>query len=223
MIYSTAIFNILKIQKLSILLFVFIIACNSHKQQLETFTGELPRDSLIYLSHALEEVGKEDQVLRRLMGCARERFGIDSEEMKTFYKVLAKLDSQNVVSLSKMVDERGWLGISDIGVEANKSQWLIIQHAKIDLQEKYLPLLRESFNKNESNGSHLAMLEDRILIRKGKKQIYGTQVKMDPKNGKWYLHPIKDSLNVDKRRHELGMQTLTEYMNEHNIEFNKPN
>ena len=69
--------------------------------------------------------------------------------------------------------------------------------------------MREAVEKGNARASSLALLEDRVALRQGKKQIYGSQVwKLD---GKWYVQPLEDPENVDKRRAEVGLQPLNEY------------
>lgn len=73
------------------------------------------------------------------------------------------------------LDERGWLGPDVIGQTGNSTLFLVIQHADLVTQEKYLPMMREAVTKGNAKGSSLALLEDRVLIRNGKQQRYGSQ------------------------------------------------
>jgi hypothetical protein len=43
----------------------------------------------------------------------------------------------------------------------------------------------------------------------GKKQLYGTQFTL--KDGEFIPSPIEDEANIDKRRKEVGLDTLAEY------------
>jgi hypothetical protein len=52
-----------------------------------------------------------------------------------------------------------------------------LQHSNIKNQEKYLPIIRQAYKNGEIDSGKLALLEDRVAIRQGKRQIYGTQVK----------------------------------------------
>jgi hypothetical protein len=47
-------------------------------------------------------------------------------------------------------------------------------------------------------------------VGEGKKQVYGTQCKLE--NGEAIPEPIEDEANVDKRRAEVGLQPLAEYL-----------
>jgi hypothetical protein len=62
----------------------------------------------------------------------------------------------------------------------------------------------------EVENMHLASLTDRVLLAEGKKQLYGMM--FDTKDGTLVPKPIEDEANVDKRRAELGMQPLAEYL-----------
>lgn len=43
--------------------------------------------------------------------------------------------------------------------------------------------MREAVEKNNARASSLALLEDRVAMRKGGKQIYGSQIKRNPESG----------------------------------------
>ncbi|MBK6754037.1 MAG: hypothetical protein IPG69_10680 [Flavobacteriales bacterium] len=57
--------------------------------------------------------------------------------------------------------------------------------------------------------SSLALLEDRIEMRNGRPQIYGSQVRMA--NGKSTLWAIRDEETVNERRASVGLGLLEEY------------
>ena len=73
-------------------------------------------------------------------------------------------------------------------------------------------MMRDAVKKGNANGSELALLEDRIAIGKGQKQIYGSQLYQDKKNGKYLLSPIEDEINVNKRRASVGLGSIEEYV-----------
>jgi hypothetical protein len=64
--------------------------------------------------------------------------------------------------------------------------------------------------KNEVSQPKMAYLTDRVRLAEGKKQLYGTQFTFV--GGKWKLRPLEDEANVDKRRAEVGLSTLAEYV-----------
>lgn len=171
------------------------------------------------LKEKLETIRMKDQMLRQLIGNVEEKFGRDSEEMDYFWSLMNQQDSLNEIEVIKIIDEHGWVGTSEVGKTANSGLWLVIQHAPREIQEKYVPLLRESVKKGESKGSHLALTEDRILMRQGKKQLYGSQIKRDQETGKFYLHPVEDPHTLNERRAALGMSPIEDYITRWNIKW----
>jgi hypothetical protein len=157
--------------------------------------------------------------LRQLYRDAEEKFGRDSDEMNYFWQLVLEQDSLNEVEVIKIIDERGWVGKSLVGGQANMTLWLVIQHAPLETQEKYLPMLKESVLKGESKGSHLALLEDRIQMRNFKPQTYGSQITTDPNTGERIVYEIKDPEYVNKRRKEVGLGPIQDYVKRWGIEW----
>ena len=98
-----------------------------------------------------------------------------------------------------------------MGQLASSAQFLVIQHADLLYQLQFLPIVRDAVKKGHLAASSLALLEDRVALRQGKKQIYGSQIGMNQKTGKYYVLALEDPENVDKRRAEVGLGPLTEY------------
>ena len=65
----------------------------------------------------------------------------------------------------------------------------------------------------------IALLEDRVALRKGKKQIYGSQIGIY-ENGTYYVDDLEDPDNVDKRRAEVGLGPLAAYIQHWNLTWN---
>jgi len=143
-----------------------------------------------------------------------------SVEFNEIWKKILINDSINVEKIKIFLDTYGWLGESIIGEKGNKTLFLVIQHADIDTQVHYLPLMRNAVKNGNASPKHLAYLEDRILIRQGEKQIYGTQYAIDFETNEYTVYPILDPENVDKRRAEIGLIPISEYLENCNIEWN---
>lgn len=92
------------------------------------------------------------------------------------------------------------------------SVWLIIQHADISIQERYIPLLEKSVMLKQSRGEHLAMLQDRMLMKKGRKQKYGTQVKRNKETGDFYVYAIENVGELHSLRKSIGLAPINEYL-----------
>jgi hypothetical protein len=54
------------------------------------------------------------------------------------------------------------------------------------------------------------MLTDRLEVKAGRKQLYGTQLSLH--DGRWLLDSLADSAHVDERRRRLGLPPLSTYL-----------
>lgn len=160
----------------------------------------------------LDSIYEEDQGLRNEIVDVEARFGHGSEELKAHFKRIWMADSLNQIEVVRILDERGWLGPDVIGTTGNLALFLVIQHADIATQEKYLPMMRDAVKDGRAKGSHLALLEDRVLMRNGKRQRYGSQVARDQETGANYLSPLEDPDHVDERRAGVGLGPLADYL-----------
>lgn len=171
------------------------------------------------LAAKLDSIYAEDQNYRLQIDEIEKKFGGQSVEMKAHWKLINKKDSLNVVQIKSIIDKYGWLGADVVGVKGNSTIFLVIQHADLKTQEKYLPVMRKAAKKGNARGSSLALLEDRIAIKQGKKQIYGSQIGQDYKTNTYYVSPLEDPDNVDKRRAQVGLEPLANYVNRFKIKW----
>jgi hypothetical protein len=160
----------------------------------------------------LDTIYQEDQKYRPQIESIGLKYGWESEEIKAHVKIINEKDSINLIKVKKILDDRGWLGADVIGNQGNSTLFLVIQHANIETQERYLPMMREAVSKGNAIANDLALLEDRIAITKGEGQIYGSQVGLDQETGEYYVLPLIDPDNVDKRRAEVGLGTIQDYL-----------
>lgn len=121
------------------------------------------------------------------------------------------IDSSNLVYIEKIIDEFGYPGVSLVGDTTCEVAWYIIQHSpKI---ENYFPRIRKAGKKKELPFQLVAMMEDRLLMQKGKCQIYGTQGQCrstSDSERKCFIWPIKNPKKVNKLRKNAGFETTVE-------------
>ena len=160
----------------------------------------------------LDTIYDDDQNFRLQIKEIETKFGQDSKEMKEHWRVGIQKDSVNLIKVKNILDTRGWLGEDVIGEQGNTTLFLVIQHSDIKTQEYYLPMMREAVKKGNAKPSSLALLEDRIALRNGRMQTYGSQINRDSKTQAYYVAPLEDPDNVDKRRAEVGLQPLAVYV-----------
>lgn len=161
----------------------------------------------------LDEIYFDDQTTRSQIRSKEDKFGRDSKEMKALWKTILKKDSINLVKVSKILDTQGWPSKKKIGSRGASTLFLVIQHANQDTKLKYLPLITEAVKKDELPKRQYAMFYDRLVLGQGKRQIYGTQLAMSKESKKPYVLPLEDPKNVDKRRAEMGLNSMQENLN----------
>ncbi len=158
----------------------------------------------------LDSIYTDDQEPRLQIEGIEKKYGRNSDEMKAHIKMAVYKDSVNLLKIVKILDKYGWVGPDVVGARGNQTLFLVIQHADIETQQKYLPMMKEAVKNKKASSSSLALLEDRVALRTGKKQIYGSQIGRYP-DGKYYVSPLEDPDNVDKRRSEVGLGPLSDY------------
>ena len=169
-------------------------------------------DSEKQLVKILDNIFHDDQDARQQINDIGKEHGWESKELKKHLKLIKAQDSINIIKIKKILDEHGWLGADVIGNQGSSTLFLVIQHSDLETQNKYLPMMREAVIKGNAKGSDLAFLEDRVALRKGDKQIYGTQIAPDPETGKYIVLPLFDPENVDERRAKAGLGTMQNYI-----------
>ena len=164
------------------------------------------------LADKLAKIQELDQKYRIEAEKAAEEFGPTSKEVMKYAGLMAEQDAKNLVVIKKILDERGWLGPKVIGIEGARTLFLVIQHADLETQIKYLPMMRNAVAWDEAEASQLALLEDRINMRQGKRQVFGSQIGVDQETGEYYVYPLMDPDKVDEYRASVGLPPLAEYI-----------
>lgn len=119
------------------------------------------------------------------------------------------VDRANMQRLSAIIDQFGWPGNRFGGVDNAGVAFMVLQHADLNSQRKYLPVLRTAVAKSDASRADLAMLEDRVLVGEGRAQRYGTQFKS---TRPLLLRPIEDEANLALRRIEVGLPPMADYL-----------
>ena len=163
---------------------------------------------------------KDDQSGRKKVQSIEQKHGQKSKEVKEAWRSINKKDTKNLKKVTAILEQHGWLSAECVGDVGYSALFLVIQHADFNTQQKYLPMMRKASENGDAPKSSLALLEDRILMRSGKKQLYGSQICRDPKTGKWVVHPISNPEQVDERRLEMGLSPLAKYVKNWDIEWN---
>jgi hypothetical protein len=162
----------------------------------------------------------DDQNIRNQYIQAQKDYGRQSKIVDSLGEIMIVKDSINLIKVCEILDKYGWVGSDKVGSQANQTLFLVIQHSDLAIQQKYLPMMREAVKNKKANSSSLALLEDRVAIREGRHQIYGSQIGYDNETKKSYVLPLEDPDNVDQRRASVGLGPLAEYVKKWDIVWN---
>ncbi len=169
------------------------------------------------LKNQLEQVLKDDQDLRKQLPELEKKYGLKSDEVKKQWDLIEEKDKINLNIVTKLLDEKGFPTQDVVGGTAVTAVFLVIQHSDQKTREKYMPMFREAALKGELPNSSYALLKDRTDLGQGKKQTFGSQIMTDANTGKSFVRPLEDPENVDKRRAEVGLDPISNYVKRWNI------
>ena len=82
---------------------------------------------------------------------------------------------RNTDRMQEIVREHGWPGQDSVGADGANAAWLLVHHADdLSFQRACLPLLAGAVRVGAAPHTHLEWLADRVLLREGKPERYGT-------------------------------------------------
>ena len=175
----------------------------------------------VELKTDIERMFALDEEARTVLWNAMKEHGPRSDACAEAQAKAKTVFEANAAKLAAILDAQGWPGPEAIGEEASESAFLLLQHAGVSIQKKYLPMLRTAVESGDLKASLLAMMEDRVLLSDGEEQIYGTQFHHG-EDGKPALWPIRDVGDVDERRAEVGLPPLEDYLRKAGMEHLDP-
>ena len=95
-------------------------------------------------------------------------------------KLQDQIDSINMVKIDSLYTKYGgYIGKSTVTESREYVMWAVIQHASLEKQEFYLPVIQQAVASDELKETPLKMLIDRIFTKKYGYQIFGSQIGVD--------------------------------------------
>lgn len=153
---------------------------------------------------------ERDQSARKVFGMLhRDKLQgkpVSEQQLADASKNAEEVDKTLQAELDDLVNRCGWPTTSGFGDKAPQYAALIVQHADLPYQERYVPLMQAAVDAGELAPRHLALLVDRILVRKGLPQRYGSQ--LTQKDGKLVVSPVEEPADLaalDARRASVSM------------------
>ncbi|MBX9786077.1 MAG: hypothetical protein K2Y08_01945 [Alphaproteobacteria bacterium] len=203
--------------KIKFLFLVFILSSSislwalEHENNLETLEKKVKVERQILNSKSLA-IKQQLALMVDLDQEIRDLIIKDVNNRKT-HKLLEEIDHFHTNHLKSMVKEYDWVTILKFDEEMAHQAWLLVQHADHDpdFQTSFMSALEKLCPLNETYRKNYAYIYDRIASNRGLKQRYGTQVKVE--GNQVELLPYEGSLNdLNKRRREIGLESIQEYL-----------
>ena len=158
------------------------------------------------ISEELRAMLAEDQEVRQRW--------LKDQKTEAIREEVRALGKKHTARLDEIIAAHGWPGKTLLGEGYASAGWTIAQHGGPEFLERMLPLMYDAVIKRELDESLYATSLDRVLIRRGMKQMYGTQFDVDAATGKCQPLPIENPEQVEERRKRAGMDSLADYTKE---------
>jgi hypothetical protein len=162
-----------------------------------------PRDRArldVALRRELLAMSEKDQEVRE---------GFGSQMSAETIKEMQATDARHTARMKRIIRRHGWPGRSLVSEDGSHAAWLLVQHADGAFMAQCLPLMERAVRKGEASAKDYVYLLDRVRMKEGKPQVYGTQFTFVA-GGEFVLHPIQDAEHVDERRRAVGLPTMAE-------------
>lgn len=155
------------------------------------------------LKEELEEILERDNYNRILWNQAANNRSESPERIEKLARYALGTDSLNLIKVNKVLSEGGFPRKSQVGEFATFAVCMVFQHNSLEQQKIFLPQLEEAVRSGDVASAFWALLKDRIDVREGRPQKYGTQIGPDGK-----LCPLLDASRVNEWRQEVGLPLL---------------
>jgi hypothetical protein len=160
----------------------------------------------------LDTIWDTEQLPIRRRDSLMRLYGAKSQEYKEQQAIYEKNHRINEQKITQLLDTYGWPTIAESGARVNWTICNVIQHADNEVRIKYLPMMRQAVKDKHLEPRFLARAEDRIATERGDLQIYGGQMKYYKETKSFNLWPVYDPVNIDKRRAEIGLEPISDFL-----------
>lgn len=125
---------------------------------------------------------------------------------------MATVDADNTKYLRALVTDLGWIDAKRFGKQTASNAFLIVQHSgDLRLMQAALPEIEKDMKAGVGDPQDYALLYDRLKLKLGERQRYGSQIGQD-KDGNPVVLPLEDKAKVEEFRKAIGLFPLSEYL-----------
>lgn len=169
----------------------------------------------------LVEVWNKDQSVRHKVAELTKTITVDGcienvDSLRTLIELQQRTDAENLAVVEQLL--RNGLPLK-LSRDSYKTIWLVVDHAPLAIQEKYLPLVGQMADNGAIGMDEYAVLSDRVAMGQGRPQRYGSQVVQfgTPDMMHLYVYPIENPGVLDSLRASVGLSPMAEYLDQVSI------
>lgn len=136
-------------------------------------------------------------------------------------KRMGEAMKENGERLCRILKETGWPTASRVGRDGAAAAVSLLKNSEpFRLQMELLPVAAAAVKGGEMTTEDFASLIDRLRVRAGLRQLFGTQVSVS--RGFLVLYPIEAEAQVEARRKQYGLPPLAEYLRRLELLYRTP-
>jgi len=172
------------------------------------------------LSAYIDSIKNEDQKWRNRL-TDKQNGGLDSLSETHLISEISKADKRHYPLIIKIFLDYGYPSHSLVGEASAHNYWLLVQHQdhQIQFQEKILIAMKGLLDGGQVSLTDYAYLVDRVNINKGEKQVYGTQMILNPEKTSFICKPVFEPDSLDARRKSMGLPPIDFYIHSMNERY----
>lgn len=166
----------------------------------------------------LAEVWKKDQDIRVQMLKLNTAVIVEGrteliDSLVSVSEEVERIDDENLVIVEDVLQQGLPAGLS---ADSYNTIWIVIDHASIEKQEEYLPIVEQMSAEGLIPIDKHAILLDRVAMRQKRPQRYGSQVLQFGQADavKSYVWPVENPMVLDSLRSSVGMCPIADYVNQ---------
>lgn len=163
------------------------------------------------LNSQLIELYEKDQAIRKELMPVLGQYQKDgSGQMKLLRLAMQmeKQDKQNQQQVQTIIAQCGWPVA--LAPKAHNTLFLVLQHAPDELMKQHYPTVLAYARQGILEANDAATMFDRLQMRAGKYQRYGTQTFQDDQNRN-LVWPIEEIESLNQRRDSVGLPSMEKY------------
>ena len=164
----------------------------------------------------LVEVWNDDQQSRHQLVELTKAVTVDGrteliDSLVLVNEIIERNDTRNIKVIDKILKSGLPEGLAE---ESYKTIWIVIDHATLEKQEQYLPLVYQMATAGYIGLDEYAILYDRVAMGKNSPQRYGSQLVQfgNADNLQLYVWPIDNVEELDSLRNTVGMSSFDNYL-----------